>query len=288
MQVRTYRARSLQEALMMVQTELGPDTRVVQTRELQTGLWERWTQGRQFEIRTRRPGANTLPLRRHGEPRVSAETPQLGGLADAAFEIRKQKAPAPMTSPMPNTTANGGTLKSTFTAAPTSNTPVFPTHSAVVTPERSEPNNQWATSAWFELLTDLIEAEIPAEAARALVEQLRQTVASVTPTLGDLRQAAAELLMNEVTLSGPINVPVGGRRIVAMVGPTGVGKTTTIAKLAAHFRLREQRRVGLITVDTFRVAAVEQLRTYAEIMDMRLEVVSTPREMRDAVARLAD
>ncbi len=75
---------------------------------------------------------------------------------------------------------------------------------------------------------------------------------------------------------------------MALVGPTGVGKTTTIAKLAANFRLREHRRVGLITVDTYRVAAVEQLRTYAEIMDLPMEVVSTPREMIAAVARLAD
>ncbi len=65
--------------------------------------------------------------------------------------------------------------------------------------------------------------------------------------------------------------------MVALVGPTGVGKTTTIAKLAANFRLREGHRVGLITVDTYRMAAVEQLRTYAEIIDLPMEVVSTPR-----------
>jgi flagellar biosynthesis protein FlhF len=75
--------------------------------------------------------------------------------------------------------------------------------------------------------------------------------------------------------------------VAALVGPTGVGKTTTIAKLAANFRLREERRVGLITVDMYRIAAVEQLRTYADIIDLPMEVVSTPREMRAAGDRLS-
>jgi flagellar biosynthesis protein FlhF len=81
-------------------------------------------------------------------------------------------------------------------------------------------------------------------------------------------------------------VQPGTRRLVALVGPTGVGKTTTIAKLAANYRLKEKHNVGLITVDTYRIAAVEQLRTYADIIDLPMQVVSTPREMREAVRRL--
>jgi flagellar biosynthesis protein FlhF len=72
------------------------------------------------------------------------------------------------------------------------------------------------------------------------------------------------------------------------VGPTGVGKTTTIAKLAANFRLRDKLRVGLITVDTYRIAAVEQLRTYADIIDLPMEIVATPREMHQALAQMSD
>ena len=65
MQIRTYRARSLKEALQMVREDLGPETRVVQTREVRVGWWERFSRGRQFEIRTRMLTSQPLPLRRH-------------------------------------------------------------------------------------------------------------------------------------------------------------------------------------------------------------------------------
>ena len=86
---------------------------------------------------------------------------------------------------------------------------------------------------------------------------------------------------------GPVEVQTGaGQKIVVLVGPTGVGKTTTIAKLAAHFKLRESKRVGLITTDTYRIAAVDQLKAYADIMNLPLEVVFTPDELKQAVGRL--
>jgi flagellar biosynthesis protein FlhF len=96
------------------------------------------------------------------------------------------------------------------------------------------------------------------------------------------------MLASELMVSGPIEALPGQGRGVALVGPTGGGKTTTIAKLAANYRLRENKRVGLITVDTYRIAAVEQLRTYADIIDLPMEIVSTPREMREAIARMSD
>src|SRR5690606_5518049 len=77
------------------------------------------------------------------------------------------------------------------------------------------------------------------------------------------------------------------QRVVALVGPTGVGKTTTVAKLAANARLKELLKVGLITVDTYRVAAVDQLQTYANLIDVPMRVVKSPREMRQAIDDLS-
>ena len=138
-------------------------------------------------------------------------------------------------------------------------------------------------------LPSLIEAEVDETIAREWID--RDCAARVRR--GRLDDAAlvmsrvAELLEAEISVSGPITTDADKCRVVALVGPTGVGKTTTIAKLAANYRLREKRRVGLITVDTYRVAAVEQLRTYADIIDLPMEVVATPREMREAVARMS-
>lgn len=75
---------------------------------------------------------------------------------------------------------------------------------------------------------------------------------------------------------------------VVLVGPTGVGKTTTIAKLAGRLALIDKKKVGLITIDTYRIGAVDQLRTYAEIMNIPFKVVITLKEMESAVDDLKD
>ena len=75
---------------------------------------------------------------------------------------------------------------------------------------------------------------------------------------------------------------------VVLVGPTGVGKTTTIAKLAGRLALIEKKKIGLITVDTYRIGAIEQLKTYAEIMDIEFSVVITTKEMENAIESMKD
>lgn len=88
-------------------------------------------------------------------------------------------------------------------------------------------------------------------------------------------------------ISKDINIYEGnidGR--VVLVGPTGVGKTTTIAKLAGRLALFEDKKVGLITIDTYRIGAVEQLKTYAEIMNIPFKVVITIKEMEEAIKEM--
>ena len=77
-------------------------------------------------------------------------------------------------------------------------------------------------------------------------------------------------------------------RVLAFVGPTGVGKTTSIAKLATHPEFFRRKRIGLLCLDTYRVGAVEQIRTYAEIAGLPLEVVYEAADLPLAIRRLAN
>lgn len=139
-------------------------------------------------------------------------------------------------------------------------------------------------SELFEIYTELIDAEVDESVAHQLVTKLKTN--STPEQLKDKaasKALLAALIESQLKCAPPIRTVPGQRKVVALVGPTGVGKTTTIAKLAANFRLRDNIKMGLVTVDTYRIAAVEQLRTYAEIIDLPMKVVSNPKEMQQAL-----
>lgn len=139
----------------------------------------------------------------------------------------------------------------------------------------------------FQVFTALVDADVDDDLARELVCRARQLA---SPRQLCQPQAIWPLLIGlverDLKIAGPIKPLRGRRRVVALVGPTGVGKTTTLAKLAANFHVREGVKVGLVTVDTYRIAAVEQLKTYAEIIQLPMKVVTTPDEMRQALDEL--
>jgi flagellar biosynthesis protein FlhF len=85
-----------------------------------------------------------------------------------------------------------------------------------------------------------------------------------------------------------IHIPANGSKIVAFIGPTGVGKTTTIAKLAAHFSINKGYKVAMVTADTYRISAVEQLKTYADIIGVPIEIVYSPDELKSALQNHQD
>ncbi len=149
----------------------------------------------------------------------------------------------------------------------------------------------------IEHYTELIGQEVAHGLARELLLKASKTDGQTDPKVlhASLRREIAALLPSAGEPSLAPQTPGGGdltggvRRphTIALVGPTGVGKTTTVAKLAATLKLDRGQRVGLITADTYRIAAVEQLRTYAGIIGLPLEVVANPDEMRAALGGMS-
>ncbi len=268
MNIKTYRARSVQSALALVRKELGPDAAVLHTREVRRGGLLRWLHpGRLIEV-TASAGVNVpsrLPLRMQ---QPSTPTAQQATTLPAHLE-HDYRAKF-----RDDVLGQINDLKSMVEDL-CRRTATLPQHDL--------------PPSLFDVFTDLIEADVSEEMAREMIQRVRQDLETsdiVDPLL--IKSHIARTIEDEISVTGPITPVDGKRRMVALVGPTGVGKTTTIAKLAANHRLRERQRVGLITVDTYRIAAVEQLRTYADIIDLPMEVVATPREMREAVARMTD
>ena len=139
----------------------------------------------------------------------------------------------------------------------------------------------------------LIEQEFAPELADRLVRELsRRFSEQDEPSNESVRAALLERIaaILPTDLGDAFEVEAGrhGARRIALVGPTGVGKTTTLAKIAAHLKLKRGLRVGIVAADTYRIAAVDQLRTYAEILDLPVEIASSPRDAARACESLRD
>jgi flagellar biosynthesis protein FlhF len=275
MNVKTYRAKSMQEALALVRRELGPQAAVLHTREVRAaGLLRFLSSTREIEVVA---SANVAVPRRLPSGGRTIESLVTAGTAAGARVARRAAAQRNPSSGMD--------------AGPDLHEQLAQLHSKVeeLCQRTRAPARADVSDSHFRLFADLIEADICEELARELVERARQSFGHVdADDLHQIKSLLADSIAAEIPAVGPIRSTPGRRHLVALVGPTGVGKTTTIAKLAANFRLRDKLRVGLITVDTYRIAAVEQLRTYADIIDLPMEIVATPREMHQAVARMAD
>ena len=266
MEVKTYRASTLQAALRLVQRELGPDAAVLETKR----IWDS-TFGRMFGLSQVEVVASKdvyIPSRFA----QSAKSPSL----DVGIEL----SDIPLESPEEPSPDSSHSIEQSL-------------EQKVASLRESTLGTERFSAEEIRLCTELIEVDVDRKLASDLVRNsIRQSGPIVGPEqLADSRSFVRDQIAAGIQIQGEIRIPhrtaEQGGRVVALVGPTGVGKTTTIAKLAANFRLRDKRRVGLITVDTYRIAAVEQLKTYADIIDLPMEVVSSDRELRAAMARLS-
>ncbi|MCK6476964.1 MAG: flagellar biosynthesis protein FlhF [Phycisphaerales bacterium] len=146
----------------------------------------------------------------------------------------------------------------------------------------------------FAHYTRLLDAGVDVNFAQTVIASARDDLDgpnhAADPEAAAVRTVVLDHLARGIPCS-PLSLHTGsaGRStVVALIGPTGVGKTTTIAKLAADLALRKRRKVALVTCDTYRIGAVDQLKAYAEIIGVPLHVAASVREMTAAIRRAAD
>jgi flagellar biosynthesis protein FlhF len=135
------------------------------------------------------------------------------------------------------------------------------------------------------LLQQEVEEELVAQIVKEMLFLTDDPNALTEP---EAYQQASGIIQGMIKKASPAPARIDRSvKYAFLFGPTGVGKTTTIAKIAAEAMLKERRKVGFITSDTYRIAAVEQLKTYANILNVPLEVVFSPKEIGQAMERLS-
>lgn len=160
----------------------------------------------------------------------------------------------------------------------------------MVTKEANEGKEEKETSSNEKFLkliyNKMIDAEVDEKYANAIIGEIESSLKKESNIDSILSGVYQKIILK---LGEPKPITLGDeQKVVFFVGPTGVGKTTTIAKIASKFKLSNHKKVALITADTYRIAAVEQLNTYANILDVPVKVVYTAKEMCDAVDEFKD
>ena len=306
MNVRTYLAHSMEEAVQAVRRDLGSDAVILETRSTRRGGFLGLFATTVIELRA--TTADQVRPRRTKEqspPAITTSTPA----RDAYLASSVEPARTPLGhQARREQTRNMAKAMLREIDSPPAEVPVQPNSGEGIreeldeirglvervlkvqqhaSPEQDPP----VAEEVFDLYLDLLAQECSEELAADALNTVTSTLAP--DELAD-QQRVRHALVNHLATFIPVadgsllsTSPDDRPLTMALVGPTGVGKTTTVAKIAAAYRLRQGRTVGLITLDTYRIAAVEQLRTYADIIGVPMEVARSPEQLSEILERMS-
>lgn len=252
MKVKKYEADSIQEALVKIKAELGGDAVLLHTKKLTKGGILGFFSREWYEVLA----ASEVQT---GDSSYMADISEK--FKSLQYEMREMKS-------FVHTL-----IKQTKSAA------------------APHPYPQEYEELYLKLLHNEVEENLALKLITTVADEIKQGGNGAVPSsdvIGLARQKLSERIEAMFGAPNPIKVEDHSCKVVALIGPTGVGKTTTIAKLAANFKLAEEKRVALVTADTYRIAAIDQLKTYAEIINIPVEIVFTPQEMKTGIARHTD
>lgn len=258
MRIKTFEATTMQEALTLARAELGEEAVVLNSKHVKSGGVLGLGGGTRVELMAAVDDSAPMPIKQVAAP-SAAPTAAVAPIAVKAYAAPSSASAVAVAEPETEMTQLKSELKDLnaivqrLLSSRVDQMPA-PTQSLLV---RLGVDDDLVRG----VLADLASIEDPLEMASALAGKMQAF--AVPPVLE-------------------------GRQVIAVVGPTGVGKTTTLAKLAARFALEQGKKVALVTADTFRIGAVEQLRTYARIMGVPLEIALSPEEVAAGVAKHSD
>lgn len=266
MRLRKYQADTIKEAVARVKAELGPDAMIIATRPIRRGFLGT---GVEVTVSTDAPG-DDLDL-----PGPAATGPTGAYASHTSGATPQPLPPPPAPPPLPRSHSASHTAGATggYAAGHTSSTPATQISDddieRIMVPLRSELRS--------------LKAQLRASSVSEELAALRQAVTALDVRRSRAPDATALAeLADRAHIAAPSN-----SRVVALVGPTGAGKTTTIAKLAARAALGRRQQVALVTVDTYRVGGEEQMRIFAELIGVPLVVVRSLEGLASAIDDLA-
>ncbi len=317
MRTRTYTARTIAECLQMAKQELGVEAMIVSKRTFRKGaLFGRWGGREMVEVTfgTYRPtpaGGSGAPASIVYNPVTPAppSAPEAGASEPVVSSMQKLEAQlSSLTESVQNLMENGASgkaLKPSNAASPFMTTPIEarllgaaspspvetrefgsapePAAAPPKTPRAprrtkkpvAEAGEPEAAGPYPTLMRQLLDAEVAAPLARQLLEEVPGGLSTV-----DAAAALRTAISQRLRIANRVRPePGAGMRLLAFMGTTGVGKTTTVAKLAAQYAIVERRRVGIVTLDTHRIAAAQQLQTYGQILKVPVLVAHEKTEL---------
>lgn len=270
MRIRRYEAPTIQEALMKVKKDLGPEAVILYTKTFRKG-GVLGMFGRPMAEITAGVDLNLLD--------DVSKRKSIGTAVVDRTEVPAPKAPlAPVLNP---TLAAGGALDPARAKVKALQRELNEMKTSSVASALRDLSSLEASSILSPGFTKLKKKMVKQEVEEFLIQKMVKgmMVENVDPEKSEeVFRWVQRFVEGALKIAQP-SASVDYQKVLAFVGPTGVGKTTTLAKLAARFNLMERKKVAMITADTYRIAATEQLKTYGRIMGIPVEVADSAEDV---------